>query len=88
MKKKYIITAFLAVGIVLLGVSVGLAVISVSSMDIIGGTDFPSFVFALFRENGGACLVLALLGIAAIVASSVLGIAKNSDKEKIIKSNK
>ena len=72
MKKKHIATILLIIGILLLCVSIVLAVIETRNRDTIGGADFPTFVFVLFRENKGIYFTLACLGVISLIASVIV----------------
>lgn len=76
MRKKHIAVLLLAVGIVLLGISVVLAIIATGNKNIIGGADFPTFLFVFYHEKRGLYSTLAFSGIAAIIALVVVGMAK------------
>ncbi len=76
MKKKYIVIALLALGILLLCGSVVLAAIAAGNKNIIGGADFTTFCFVFFHEKGGLYSSLALLGVAAIFTAVIAGIKK------------
>ena len=76
MRKKHIVVLLLAVGIVLLGVSVVLAIIATGNKNIIGGADLSTFLFVFTYEKRGLYSTLAFLGIAAIAASVVVSVVK------------
>ena len=84
MKKKHIVILLLVIGVVLLCVSIVFALIATANKNIIGGADWPTFLFVFSYEKRGLYSTLAFLGIVAIVASIVVGIAKrgiNYEKE-------
>lgn len=62
MKKKYIVIALLALGILLLCGSVVLAAIAAGNKNIIGGADFPTFCFVFFHEKGGSVFFAGIVG--------------------------
>ena len=76
MNKKHISTIFLVTGILLLCFSIVLAVIATGNKNIIGGADFPTFVFVFFRENKGLYSTLAFCGIVSLVASAIIRLRK------------
>ena len=76
MKKKYIVIFLLAIGIVMLCLSVVFAVISTANKNIIGGADLSTFLFVLRHEKKGLYFVLSILGLAVIIASVIFGMAK------------
>ncbi len=81
MKRKYIITALLVIGILLILTSIILAVIATSGIDIIGGADLPTFTFVFTREKNGLYSKLANCGIISVVASVLVSIVtKRSSK--------
>ena len=81
MKKKYIITSLLVIGILLILTSIILAVIATSGKDIIGGADLPTFTFVFTREKNGLYSKLANCGIISVVASVLVSIVtKRSSK--------
>ena len=72
MHKKHFAAVLLVMGIVLLCLSMVLAIIATGNKNIIGGADFPTFIFVFFRENGGLYSTLAFCGIASLVLSVVV----------------
>ena len=76
MHKKHISTILLVTGILLLCFSIVLAVIATGNKNIIGGADFPTFVFVFFRENKGLYSTLAFCGIVSLVASAIIRLRK------------
>lgn len=76
MKKKQIVILLVAVGIALLVISVALAVMATAGKNIIGGADLPTFLFVFYHEKRGLYSTLASLGVAAIIASFVVGLCK------------
>ena len=72
MKKKCGLVILLSTGIVLLCLSVILAVIATASKEVIGGADFPTFLFVFFSENRGGYSILAFFGVLLILASAIL----------------
>jgi hypothetical protein len=79
MKKKHIVVLLLTIGAVLLCLSIILAIIATDNKNIIGGADFPTFLFVFYYEKRGLYSTLAFLGIAAIIASAVVGIVKKRE---------
>ena len=78
MKKKHIVVSLLTIGVVLLSLSVILAMIATGNKNIIGGADLPTFLFVFYYEKRGLYSTLAFFGIAAIIASAVVGRVKKS----------
>ena len=76
MNKKHIATILLVIGILLLCLSIVLAVIATGNKNIIGGADFPTFVFVFFRENKGLYSTLAFCGIVLLIASAIIRLRK------------
>ena len=76
MKKKPIVIALFIVGIVLICLSVALAVIATANKNIIGGADWPTFVYGFSHENRGMYSTLACGGVITIVVSVVMGLKK------------
>lgn len=76
MKKRHIVLSLMAIGIVLLVASVALAVMATAGKNIIGGADLPTFLFVFYHEKRGLYSTLASLGVAAIIASFVVGLCK------------
>lgn len=76
MKKKQIVILLVAVGIALLVISVALAVMATAGKNIIGGADLPTFLFVFYHEKRGLYSTLASLGVAAIIATFVVGLCK------------
>lgn len=76
MNKKHIAAILLVIGIVLICLSIALAVIATGNKNIIGGADFPTFVFVFFRENKGLYSILAFCGIISLVASVIVRLRK------------
>jgi len=76
MNKKHIATVLLVIGVVLLCLSIVLAVIATGNKNIIGGADFPTFVFVFFRENKGLYSTLAFCGIVSLISSVVVRLRK------------
>ena len=79
MKKKPIAATLLIAGIILLGLSIILAIISTLQKDIIGGADLPTFFFVFSREYGGLYSILALLG-AVVAVTAILMITLRRKK--------
>ena len=79
MKKKYFTVIFLAVGLILICLSIILAIIATVNKDIIGGADFPTFLLVFSRGKGGLYSILASCGIVSLVISAVLGLRKRND---------
>ena len=71
MKRKFVTSLFLALGIILVCMAVILSIFATSEKDIIGGADFHTFVFVFFREHGGIYFLLALLGVISMVVSAI-----------------
>ena len=78
MNKKHIATILLVIGILLLCLSIVLAVIATGNKNIIGGADFPTFVFVFFRENKGLYSTLAFCGIVSLIASAIIRLRKTN----------
>lgn len=76
MKKRHIVLSLMAIGIVLLAVSVALAAIATAGKNIIGGADLPTFLFVFYHEKRSLYSTFASLGVAAIIASFVVGLCK------------
>ena len=76
MKKKYFTVIFLAVGLILICLSIILAIIATVNKDIIGGADFPTFLLVFSRGKGGLYSILASCGIISLVISAVIGLWK------------
>ncbi len=76
MKKKHIVVFLLAIGVVLLCLSIIFAVIATGNKNIIGGADLPTFLFVFYYEKRGLYSTLAFLGISAMIASAVVGMVK------------
>lgn len=76
MRKKLFVVSLLTVGVVLLCLSIIFAMIETGNKNIIGGADFPTFLFVFYREKRSLYSTLAFFGVAAIIASAVAGIAK------------
>lgn len=72
MKKKHIANILLIIGILLLCISIVFAIIATRNKNIIGGADFPTFVFVFFRENKGIYSILAYLGIISLIVSVIV----------------
>ena len=73
MKKKHVVVSLLTIGVVLLCLSIILAMIATGNKNIIGGADLPTFLFVFYHEKRGLYSTLAFLGIAAIIASAIVG---------------
>lgn len=73
MKRKRIAVSLLVTGVFLLCLSIVLAITSTNSRNIIGGADFPTFIFIFCYENSGLYSVLAFLGIGAIIGAVIVG---------------
>ena len=71
MKRKFVMSLFLALGIILVCVAVILSIFATSEKDIIGGADFHTFVFVFFREDSGIYFLFALLGVISMVVSAI-----------------
>lgn len=69
MKRKYIKITLFAIGIVCVCVSLVLMYVSMASVNIIGGADWPTFFFIFFRKSGGLYSILTLLGLLSIMIS-------------------
>ena len=53
-----------------------MAKIATENKNIIGGVDFPTFVFVFFRENKGLYSTIAFCGIVALISSVVVKLRK------------
>ena len=76
MKKNRIVIALFIVGIAFMCLSVVLAVVATANKNIIGGADWPTFVYVFSHENRGIYSTLACCGVIAIVVSVVMGLKK------------
>ena len=76
MKKKPIVIALFIVGLVFICLSIALAFIATANKNIIGGADWPTFIYVFFHENRGIYSTLACCGVIAIVVSVVMGLKK------------
>ena len=76
MKKKYFTVIFLAVGLILICLSIILAIIATVNKDIIGGADFSTFLLVFSRGKRGLYFILASCGIISLVTSAVIGLRK------------
>ena len=76
MKKKYFTAIFLAVGLILICLSIILAIIATVNKDIIGGADFSTFLLVFSRGKGGLYSILVSCGIISLVISAVIGLWK------------
>ena len=76
MEKKYFTVIFLAVGLILICLSIILAIIATVNKDIIGGADFSTFLFVFSRGKGGIYFILAFCGIISLATSAVIGLWK------------
>lgn len=80
MKKKHLVIGLLAVGVVLVSISLILAGICAGNKSIIGGVSFPTFQYVFRCEKNGLYFRLCSWGGAAIIASIVTGLAKKRTK--------
>ena len=78
MKKKYFTAIFLVVGLILICLSIILAIIATVNKDVIGGSDFPTFLLVFSRGKGGLYSILVSCGIISLVTSAVLGLWKRN----------
>ena len=76
MKKKYLSIVFLIIGLILISLSIILAIIATVNKDIIGGSDFSTFVLVFLRGKRGLYSILASCGIVSLVTSAVIGLQK------------
>ena len=76
MKKKPIVIALFIVGLVFICLSIALAFIATANKNIIGGADWPTFIYVFSHENRGIYSTLACCGVIAIVVSVVMGLKK------------
>lgn len=76
MKRKFVATLLLVLGIILICVAVVLSVISASDKDVIGGADLYTLVFVFFQQHSGIYFLLAAFGIISIVVSVIIRIFK------------
>ena len=76
MKKKHFTVIFLVIGLILICLSIILAIIATVNKDIIGGSDFPTFVLVFLRGKRGLYSILASCGIVSLVTSAVIGLQK------------
>ena len=78
MKKKYIIWSLNAIGLILICLSLVLAAIETSKMNIIGSADWPTFRFVYYNSRYSD---LSFYGVWAIIAASIVG-SKNERLKK------
>ena len=76
MKKKILTIAFLALGIVLICLSVILTVIACAQVDVIGGADLHTFSFVFFRQNEGVYSIVTLLGLILLIIGTALAVSR------------
>lgn len=76
MNKKYLATILLVTGIILICLSIVLAVIETSNKNIVGGADFPTFIFVFSREKKGLYSTLAFSGIVSLISYAIVGLRK------------
>lgn len=76
MKKKYIVTALLAAGALLVCLTAVLTFLSASRADIIGGAGLPTLLLVFLRTCGGLYVMLACVGAALIIAALIVGVWK------------
>ena len=76
MKKNPIIITLFTAGFVLICLAVVLAVIATAGKNVIGGADWPTFIYVFFHERRGLYSALAFGGVIAIVVSTVIGLRK------------
>lgn len=76
MKKKPIVIALFIVGLVFICLSIALAFIATANKNIIGGADWPTFIYVFSHENRGIYSTLACCGVIATVVSVVMGLKK------------
>lgn len=76
MKKKHFTVIFLVIGLILICLSIILAIIATVNKDIIGGSDFSTFVLVFLRGKRGLYSILASCGIVSLVTSAVIGLQK------------
>ena len=75
-KKKIIVASLALAGTLLFIVSVVLSIISASQKSIIGGADFPTFIYIFMYENGGIRFYTAFLGVSMILSSLFVAVLK------------
>ncbi|MBE5939805.1 MAG: hypothetical protein E7266_05345 [Lachnospiraceae bacterium] len=80
MKKKYIVMALLALGIILVCLSFVLTFNAMSNVHVIGGAGWDTFSFIFFHKNGGIYSTLTYLGVISIISSIVVGLIKKKNK--------
>ena len=68
----------LIIGLLLVTISLALAILATSSMDVIGGADLPSLFFVFFQKNRGLYSLLAFGGLGSILASILLSKKKRA----------
>ena len=76
MSKKHFTVIFLVIGLILISLSIILVIIATVNKDIIGGSDFSTFVLVFLRGKGGLYSILASCGIVSLVTSAVIGLQK------------
>ena len=76
MSKKHFTVIFLVIGLILICLSIILAIIATVNKDIIGGSDFSTFVLVFLRGKRGLYSILASCGIVSLVTSAVIGLQK------------
>lgn len=76
MKKKYLVIILLAVGVSLALLSVILTNNELQNVSIIGGISWPTYWYTFTTRKNGLYFNLAGLGIAAIIASIIVGLVK------------
>lgn len=77
MKKKYLVIMLLAVGVSLVLLSVILTNNELQNVSIIGGISWPTYWYMFTTRKNGLYFNLAGLGVAAIIASIIVGLIKN-----------
>ncbi|MBE6542474.1 MAG: hypothetical protein E7672_08550 [Ruminococcaceae bacterium] len=82
MKRNRIVTLLIAVGTALLLTSLSLTINSTANKSIIGGADFPTFLFIFSSERGGLYLALTCAAIIIIIAALIVHFTKNKTGRK------
>ena len=74
MKKRMIVIALLAVGILLFCISVILAILETAQVDMIGGVDVSTFMFVFFNKYKGVYSMFSMVGIICILIGTAIAV--------------
>ena len=77
MNKKCVSVILLAIGFILIGVSIVLTIIALGNVNIIGGADFPTLFVVFLHGKKGLYSTLAFSGIISLGASAVVRLRKS-----------